>query len=160
MQDARPRASACVAARGPRSESGGLGGTLGGIVAYCRAQVAADRGFVDRSGDGVGPRRRLDGWALILLGFQLWDWRRGGRFEQSPPTARIHSLTRKGRRRAPPRQMRRGSERGQSSANDPVMTSPAGSYVPITTPVGETLLSTSSAPTGWCLSRKGLCPTR
>src|SRR5438876_10759572 len=39
-------------------------------------------------------------------------------------------------------------ERGQSSANDPVTISPAGSYVPITTPVVETLLSTSFSPEG------------
>ena len=39
-------------------------------------------------------------------------------------------------------------ERGQSSANDPVTISPAGSYVPITTPVVETLLSTSFNPEG------------
>src|SRR6266487_4704485 len=37
---------------------------------------------------------------------------------------------------------------GQSSANDPVTISPAGSYVPITTPVVETLLSTSFSPEG------------
>jgi hypothetical protein len=39
-------------------------------------------------------------------------------------------------------------ERGQSSANDPVTISPAGSYVPTTTPVVEDLLSMSFSPEG------------
>ena len=42
----------------------------------------------------------------------------------------------------------RDRERGHSSANDPVTISPAGSYVPITTPVVETVLSTSFSPEG------------
>src|SRR6266480_7649840 len=42
----------------------------------------------------------------------------------------------------------RTSRADQSSANDPVTISPAGTYVPITTPVVETLLSTSFSPAG------------
>jgi hypothetical protein len=54
---------------------------------------------------------------------------------------------------------RRGaSERGQSSANDPVMISPAGSYVPITTPVVETSLSTSASPDGMVPSENRRLP--
>ena len=49
-------------------------------------------------------------------------------------------------------------ERGQSSANDPVTISPAGSYVPITTPVVETLLSTSFSPAGMVPSENRRLP--
>jgi hypothetical protein len=52
------------------------------------------------------------------------------------------------------------SERGQSSANDPVTISPAGSYVPITTPVVETLLSTSFSPEGMVPSENRRLPDR
>src|SRR5215217_232564 len=46
----------------------------------------------------------------------------------------------------------------QSSANDPVTISPAGSYVPITTPVVETLLSTSFSPEGMVPSENRRLP--
>src|SRR5215216_4993682 len=49
-------------------------------------------------------------------------------------------------------------ERGQSSAKDPVTISPAGSYVAITTPVVETLLSTSFSPEGMVLSENRRLP--
>jgi hypothetical protein len=48
----------------------------------------------------------------------------------------------------------------QSSSNDPVTISPAGSYVPITTPVVETLLSISFSPAGTVPSETGVCPIR
>src|SRR5207248_10593934 len=47
---------------------------------------------------------------------------------------------------------------GQSRANDPVTISPAGSYVPITTPVVETLLSTSLSPAGMVPSENRRLP--
>jgi hypothetical protein len=50
------------------------------------------------------------------------------------------------------------SERGQSSANDPVTISPAGSYVPITTSVVETLLSMSLSPEGMVPSENSRLP--
>src|SRR2546421_11828874 len=50
------------------------------------------------------------------------------------------------------------SERGHSSANDPVTISPAGSYVPITTPVVETLLPTSFSPEGMVPSENRRLP--
>src|SRR5215210_1527350 len=49
-------------------------------------------------------------------------------------------------------------ERGQSSANDPMAISPAGSYLPITTPVVETLLSTSFSPEGMVPSENRRLP--
>jgi len=45
-----------------------------------------------------------------------------------------------------------------SSANDPVMISPAGSYVAIATPVVETLLSTSFSPEGMVPSENKRLP--
>src|SRR6266540_3117567 len=50
------------------------------------------------------------------------------------------------------------ANRGQLSANDPVTISPAGSYVPITTPVVETLLSTSFSPEGMVPSESRRLP--
>src|SRR5215216_995668 len=49
-------------------------------------------------------------------------------------------------------------ERAQSSAKDPVAISPAGSYVPITTPVVETLLSTSLSAAGMAPSENSRLP--
>ena len=60
----------------------------------------------------------------------------------------------------PPRRVRVGcySNVAQSSANDPAAIFPAGSYVPITAPLVETLPSTSFSPRGWRPPRTGVFP--
>src|SRR2546428_115646 len=72
-----------------------------------------------------------------------WVPRTGGPWEGGRADAEVAGAC-----RAAHRASVSDSERGQSSANDPVTISPAGSYVPITTPVVETLLSTSFSPEG------------
>src|SRR2546425_3805302 len=72
-----------------------------------------------------------------------WVPRTGGPWEGGRADAEVAGAC-----RAAHRASVSDSERGQPGASDPVTISPAGSYVPITTPVVETLLSTSFNPEG------------